>query len=216
MAMLSPVRGLRPWRAPRVFVENVPNPGMATLSSRASESLIAENTASTTAEACALVSETSVATWAESSDFFMLGSSARGGRVPRPMIVSVPSPGAPITYPRISSVPQPNGKVRCMRSPVLHHELVAQRRVAGTVRPHRHMPPWAAGPSGATDVSGAEHRARPLPALSSVRPASGATWRSGPGRPCNPAPAVRAPLGSDVGVEPVIGHGTVTSPTPSR
>ena len=71
IAMLSPVRGLRPWRAPRIFVANVPNPGMATLSSLVSASLMAENTVSTTADACALDSEASVATWDERSDFFI-------------------------------------------------------------------------------------------------------------------------------------------------
>ena len=74
IAMLSPVRGLRPWRAPRIFVVNVPNPGMATLSSLVSASLIAENTASTTADASALESAASVATWDERSDFFIRGS----------------------------------------------------------------------------------------------------------------------------------------------
>ena len=33
MVMFFPVRGLRPCRAARVFVVNVPNPGMTTLSS---------------------------------------------------------------------------------------------------------------------------------------------------------------------------------------
>ena len=71
ITMLSPVRRLRPWRAPRVFVVNVPNPGMTTLSSRVSTSMIAENTASTTAAACALDSDASVATWDARSDFFI-------------------------------------------------------------------------------------------------------------------------------------------------
>ena len=57
MLRLSPVRGLRPCRAARVFVVNVPNPGMSTLSPLASASPIAENTASTALSACALESE---------------------------------------------------------------------------------------------------------------------------------------------------------------
>ena len=61
MAMLSPVCGLRPWRAPRVFVVKVPKPGMTTLSSRASASAIGENRASTALWACALDS----AAWVE-------------------------------------------------------------------------------------------------------------------------------------------------------
>ena len=47
---------------------------MVTLSSLVSASAIAENTASTTPEACALESDASVATWDERSDFFIRGS----------------------------------------------------------------------------------------------------------------------------------------------
>ena len=42
MSMVFPVRGLRPCREARAFVTNVPNPGMTTLSSRASASPIAD------------------------------------------------------------------------------------------------------------------------------------------------------------------------------
>ena len=62
MAMLSPVCGLRPWRAVRVLVVKVPKPGMTTLSSRASASGMAENRASTALWACALDSAAWVAT----------------------------------------------------------------------------------------------------------------------------------------------------------
>ena len=108
MAMLSPVRGLRPWRTPRVFVENVPNPAMATLSSRASESLIAENTASTKAEACALVIEASVATWAERSDFFIRGSFAMDGR-------ATPDGGvSPVAYDGARGITEHNVRIEAV------------------------------------------------------------------------------------------------------
>ena len=45
MAMLSPMRGSRPWRAAQVFVGNVPNPAMLTISPFASASLMVENSA---------------------------------------------------------------------------------------------------------------------------------------------------------------------------
>ena len=52
--MLSPVRGLRPVRALRLLVRNVPNPAIRTTSSPASASAITSNTASTAplARAC--------------------------------------------------------------------------------------------------------------------------------------------------------------------
>ena len=71
MAMLSPVRGFRPWRAARILVENVPNPAMLTVSPFASTSLIAENIAFTALSAAALDSEASEATRFDKSDFFM-------------------------------------------------------------------------------------------------------------------------------------------------
>ena len=61
MAMLSPVCGLRLWRAPRVFVVKASKPGMTTLSSPAIASAIAENRASTALCACALDSAARVA-----------------------------------------------------------------------------------------------------------------------------------------------------------
>ena len=47
MVMLSPVRGLCPWRAGRLLVEKVPNPAMVTVSSLAKASLMVEKTAFT-------------------------------------------------------------------------------------------------------------------------------------------------------------------------
>ena len=46
--MLSPVRGLRPWRAGRLWVEKVPKPAMATVSSLASASPMTESATVTT------------------------------------------------------------------------------------------------------------------------------------------------------------------------
>ena len=69
--MLSPVRGLRPWRAGRLLVEKVPNPAMVTVSSLARASLMAENTAFTAPSAVALDKPAWPATWEEISDFFI-------------------------------------------------------------------------------------------------------------------------------------------------
>ena len=71
MAMLSPVRGLRPWRAGRFLVVNVPNLATATVSSLARVSAMVENTALTTRSAVDLDSETCLATWDVSADLFM-------------------------------------------------------------------------------------------------------------------------------------------------
>ena len=71
MSMLSPVAGLRPWRAGRLRVAKVPKPAMETLSPRASASAIVANTAATALSAVALVTEARVATLDASSVLFM-------------------------------------------------------------------------------------------------------------------------------------------------
>ena len=75
--MLSPVAGLRPCRAERARVENVPNPAMATVSSLASASPIIENAVETTVSAIILETPARAATWAQSSDLFMIRRFAR-------------------------------------------------------------------------------------------------------------------------------------------
>ena len=71
MSMLSPVRGLRPFRAARRLVENVPNPAMATLSFLASVSEMVEKTALTSRSAVALGRDNCEATFVPRSDLFM-------------------------------------------------------------------------------------------------------------------------------------------------
>ena len=71
MEMVSPVAGLRPCRAERARVENVPNPVMATVSSLASASPITENAVEMTVSAVALDTSAWAATWAQSSDLVM-------------------------------------------------------------------------------------------------------------------------------------------------
>ena len=72
MAMLSPVRGLRPWRAARVLAVKLPKPAMETVSPRVSASATAAKTALTTRSAAAPGMEISAATWDDSSALFML------------------------------------------------------------------------------------------------------------------------------------------------
>lgn len=67
MAMLSPVRGLRPVRAGRDRVEKAPKPAIVTVSPPASASAMAENTAFTAASASDLASEVLAVRWAASS-----------------------------------------------------------------------------------------------------------------------------------------------------
>ena len=55
MAMLSPVAGLRPWRAARLRVANVPKPAIETFSPRARASTMVANIAATTLSTSALV-----------------------------------------------------------------------------------------------------------------------------------------------------------------
>ena len=62
MAMLSPVAGLRPWRAGRLRVAKVPKPAIENFSPRASASAMVANTAATALSAVALVTEVRVAT----------------------------------------------------------------------------------------------------------------------------------------------------------
>ena len=69
--MLSPVAGLRPWRAARLRVANVPKPAIETVSPRASASPMVANTAPTTLSAVALVAEIRVATLDANSVLFM-------------------------------------------------------------------------------------------------------------------------------------------------
>ena len=69
MAMLSSVLGFRPRRAGRLFVENVPNPVIATGSPLARQSWMLSNAASTATFACARDSEARLATWDTTSDF---------------------------------------------------------------------------------------------------------------------------------------------------
>ena len=66
----SPVRRLCPWRAARARTVNFPNPAIATGSSRASASAMAENTEPTIRSAAALVVEVSAARW---EDEFCVG-----------------------------------------------------------------------------------------------------------------------------------------------
>ena len=54
MAMLSPVAGLRPWRAGRLRVAKVPKPAIETFSPRAGASAMVANTAATALSAVAL------------------------------------------------------------------------------------------------------------------------------------------------------------------
>ena len=89
MAMLSPVRGLRPVRAGRDRVEKAPKPVIVTVSSRASASAMPENTASA-ASASDSDSEVLAATRAVSSRLFTLVSfrrSARPKRIKVPIVV---------------------------------------------------------------------------------------------------------------------------------
>ena len=74
MSKLSPVLGLRPWRGARVRVKKVPNPAMATGSSRARASPMAANTTPTMRSAVALVADVSSATWETSSFLFIFAS----------------------------------------------------------------------------------------------------------------------------------------------
>ena len=67
---LSPVRGLRPVRAARLFVVNVPNPAIPTASSFASASAIASSTVSTVPSATDLVSPILSATRPTIADLF--------------------------------------------------------------------------------------------------------------------------------------------------
>ena len=68
---LSPVRGLRPVRAPRRLVANVPNPAIRTASSFANPSVIASSTVSTAPSAMDLLSPILPATPSTMSDFFI-------------------------------------------------------------------------------------------------------------------------------------------------
>lgn len=68
---LGAVRGLRPWRAARLLVVNVPNPATVTGSPPARASLMDENMASITESAVALDREAWVATWDEMFDLFI-------------------------------------------------------------------------------------------------------------------------------------------------
>ena len=71
MGMLSPVRGLRPWRAARRLVLNVPKPAMATLSPSAGTSAMVEHMAVSAESASVLDREAASATRADSSDLFI-------------------------------------------------------------------------------------------------------------------------------------------------
>ena len=71
MATGSPVRGLRPRRARRVRMEKVLNPAMATVSSRASASVMALSTASTAVPEASRDSEVRAAIWFTMSDLFL-------------------------------------------------------------------------------------------------------------------------------------------------
>ena len=79
MAMGYPLRGMRPRRAARSVVVNVPNPGMDTPSPLANASPIAANAALTVRSSCVLDSVVSAAR----SDFFM-GMGLGGRRSPLP------------------------------------------------------------------------------------------------------------------------------------
>ena len=71
MAMLSPMAGLRPWRAARLRVAKVPKPAIETGSPRASASAMVANTAAATLSAVALVTEVRVAALDANSLLFM-------------------------------------------------------------------------------------------------------------------------------------------------
>ena len=68
---LSPVRRLRPIRAPRRLVANVPNPAVRTASSFTNPSVMASSTVSTAPSAMDLLSPILPATRSTMSDFFI-------------------------------------------------------------------------------------------------------------------------------------------------
>ena len=78
MAILSPVCGLRPGRAGRERVENVPKPAMATASSLVRASPMTAKTVLSARSAAALGSAACVATWVTRSAFDQARPEARG------------------------------------------------------------------------------------------------------------------------------------------